>query len=41
MGIMLLGDPANLQSFDKEYFLKIVEDNNLLNEQQKLLKEKI
>lgn len=41
MGIMLLGDPANIQSFDKKYFLKIIEDNNLVNEQQKLLKEKM
>lgn len=37
MGIMLLGDPANIQSFDKEYFFKVITDNNLINEQKKLL----
>jgi len=36
----LLGDAANSQSFDKEYFLKIIADNNLINEQKKLLNTK-
>jgi len=40
MFIALLGDPANIQSFDKEYFFKVIADNNLINEQKKLLNTK-
>lgn len=38
-GVWLLGDPSNMKIFDKKYFLEVVEKNNLMAEQKKLLNE--
>ena len=37
LGVLLLGTVGNTQAFDKKYFLEIVEKNNLMDEQKKLL----
>ena len=37
---VILGSVTNFQSFDKEYFFKVIEDNNLIQERKQLMRLK-